>query len=77
MSYALLALACLLQLLCIIHVVRTGREQFWIYIIIFVPIAGGVAYLLADEYHACGDSGQLGEQAPGAGVGQEQAPAAQ
>jgi hypothetical protein len=47
MSY-LLALPYLLQLLCIVHVVRTGRNNSWIYIIIFVPIAGGIAYLLIE-----------------------------
>jgi hypothetical protein len=48
MSFIFIALPYLLQLLCIIHVVRTGRNSTWIYIIIFVPIAGGLAYLFVE-----------------------------
>lgn len=48
MSYLLAVLPYLLQLLCIIHVVRTGRNTSWIWLIIFVPYVGGVAYLLVE-----------------------------
>jgi hypothetical protein len=36
------------QLLCIIHVVRTGRQQMWIYILLFAPLLGGLAYFIAE-----------------------------
>jgi hypothetical protein len=48
MFYFPLVLPYLLQLLCIVHIVRTGREYFWIYIIIFVPIVGGLAYIVVE-----------------------------
>lgn len=35
----------ILQALLIIHVYKTGRDRFWIFILIFVPFAGGLAYL--------------------------------
>jgi hypothetical protein len=40
-----LSIPVILQALLIIHVVRTRRESYWIYILIFVPIAGGIAYV--------------------------------
>jgi len=43
-----LALPVLLQALLIIHVIKTGREQFWIYILIFLPVAGGIAYIVIE-----------------------------
>lgn len=36
------------QLLCIVHVVRTGRPQYWIYILLFAPGLGGLAYVVAE-----------------------------
>ena len=32
--------------LCV-HVVRTGREMYWLYIILFIPTLGGLVYLIA------------------------------
>ena len=37
-----------IQVLLVIHVVKTGRERYWIYILLFVPVAGGIAYLLIE-----------------------------
>jgi hypothetical protein len=37
-----------LQLLCIVHIVRTKRSSYWIYILIFLPIGGGFAYLAVE-----------------------------
>lgn len=34
-----------LQLLCIVHAIKTGRNTTWIWIIIIVPYVGGLAYL--------------------------------
>ena len=33
------------QILCAVHAGRTGRPFFWIYLIIFVPVLGMLAYL--------------------------------
>jgi hypothetical protein len=32
------------QILCAVHVVRTGRPYYWIYIVIFAPMVGMLAY---------------------------------
>lgn len=31
---------------CIIHIFKTGQERYWIYIVIILPVAGFLAYLL-------------------------------
>lgn len=36
------------QVLCILHVVRHGKERMWIYIILFLPFFGGIAYLISE-----------------------------
>jgi hypothetical protein len=36
------------QLLCIVHVVRTGRPHYWIYVLLFAPGLGGLAYFIAE-----------------------------
>ena len=46
--YILLALPYALQLLCIVHAMRTGREYYWIWIILFLPYVGGLAYLIVE-----------------------------
>jgi hypothetical protein len=33
------------QVLCVTHVVRTGRPFWWIYLIIFAPLVGTIVYL--------------------------------
>jgi hypothetical protein len=48
MWYLSAAVPLVLEVLLIVHVFRTGRDRFWIYIIIFVPLAGGIAYLLIE-----------------------------
>lgn len=53
-------LSAAIQLGCIIHVVRTGRPYWWIWIILFAPFLGAVAYLFLEvrpsvgkfDYHA-------------------------
>lgn len=37
-----------IQLLLIIHVVVTGRQWFWILILLILPLIGGVAYLVME-----------------------------
>jgi len=58
MPLLLYALPYVLQLLCIIHVVRTGRNTSWIWLIIFVPYVGGVAYLLVEVLPTLGRGGR-------------------
>lgn len=48
MQYAIMAVPYLLQLLCIVHVFRNGKNTFWVYLIVFVPYVGGIAYLLVE-----------------------------
>lgn len=38
----------LLQVLCIAHAVRSGRDRSWVYVLALVPVAGGVAYLVVE-----------------------------
>jgi hypothetical protein len=38
----------LLQLALIIHVLKTGRSRYWIMILLFMPLIGGVAYLVIE-----------------------------
>lgn len=37
-----------MQVLCVVHAVRTGRTQPWIYIIVFLPMVGCAAYFLVE-----------------------------
>jgi hypothetical protein len=36
------------QMLCAIHVAKTGRNYYWIYIIIFAPMVGMLAYFVVE-----------------------------
>jgi hypothetical protein len=38
----------LLQIACVIHVMRTGRDRMWIYLLIFLPGIGVLAYVAAE-----------------------------
>lgn len=38
----------LIQLLLIVHVLKTGRNRYWIWILIMLPMLGGVAYLVIE-----------------------------
>ncbi|MGH1365610.1 MAG: tetratricopeptide repeat protein [Calditrichia bacterium] len=46
--FRLFVLPIILQVLCIVHVVRNGRGNFWILIIIFLPLAGSIAYIIIE-----------------------------
>jgi hypothetical protein len=49
MSMPAIAVVILLaQILCAIHVARTGRQFYWIYIIVFVPLVGIAAYFIVE-----------------------------
>lgn len=53
MPYALIIA---LQVLCIVHVVRTGRNQLWIMALIFLPIASSLAYLVLEVLPGMGSN---------------------
>jgi hypothetical protein len=38
----------ILQLITVVHAVKTGRTSPWVYLIIFVPLIGSIAYLLVE-----------------------------
>jgi hypothetical protein len=38
----------LAQIIFAVHVVRTGRPYYWIYIVVFVPVVGMAAYFLVE-----------------------------
>jgi len=44
----LLIVPIIIQVLLIIHVIRTGRNQLWIWVLLFLPLAGGVAYIAVE-----------------------------
>lgn len=39
-----------LQAICVIHCFRRGNQQKWIYIIIFLPLVGCIAYIYTEIY---------------------------
>ena len=43
-----LGFAALIQLGCIIHIIRTGRQTYWIMVILFLPVLGALAYLILE-----------------------------
>ena len=45
---ALFGLEILIQLLLAVHVVRTGRQLYWIFIIMVFPVLGSIVYAVAE-----------------------------
>ena len=37
-----------LQVFCAVHAIRTGRPMTWLYLIVLLPVAGSIAYLLVE-----------------------------
>ena len=46
MPLGLLALSLLFSILLAVHVVRTGREMYWLFIILMFQPLGGVVYAI-------------------------------
>lgn len=44
----LLGLEVLLQILCAVHIVRTGRPYYWLYVVILAPMIGMLAYFVVE-----------------------------
>jgi len=38
----------LIQLVLIIHVFKTGRSRYWILMLLFMPLIGGLAYFVIE-----------------------------
>jgi hypothetical protein len=41
-------LVVLLQIICVVHVIKTGRNQIWIWVLVLLSAAGIAAYLVAE-----------------------------
>ncbi len=37
-----------IQILLVIHVLKTGRNRYWIWLLLFIPLIGGIAYLVIE-----------------------------
>ena len=37
-----------IQILLVIHVLKTGRNRYWIWLLLFIPLVGGIAYLVIE-----------------------------
>lgn len=37
-----------IQILLVIHVLKTGRNRYWIWLLVFLPLVGGAAYLVIE-----------------------------
>jgi hypothetical protein len=44
----LLGLSLIIQIALVVHVLKTGRAIYWIYLIMFIPVVGWVAYLIVE-----------------------------
>jgi hypothetical protein len=47
-AYLFMAIPVILQIICIVHVVRKGCGTGWIYVIVFLPVAGCIAYFIIE-----------------------------
>lgn len=54
MPFFLLSL--IFQVALVVHIVKTGRNTMWIWIVIMLPLAGAVAYLLIEVLPGLGQS---------------------
>jgi hypothetical protein len=41
-------LTILIQVALVVHVIKTGRNTIWIYVLVFVPLVGGLAYFIVE-----------------------------
>ena len=48
MPFLIPALSEILQILCVVHAFRTGRDRSWVYILLFLPVVGLIAYVLVE-----------------------------
>jgi hypothetical protein len=48
LSYVILGLPLLIEIACIVHAVRNGRVFPWVYVIVFLPLVGCIAYFAVE-----------------------------
>src|SRR5918993_277501 len=41
-------LSVIVQLALIVHVLKTGRNTFWVFVLLFAPVIGGIAYFIVE-----------------------------
>jgi len=51
-----LIISIVIQVLFVLHIVKTGRSTTWIWIVMMLPLAGSVAYLIAEVLPSLGQS---------------------
>ncbi len=44
----ILILSAILQVALVVHIIKTGRSTTWIWIVVMLPLAGSIAYLLLE-----------------------------
>ncbi len=44
----LIVVSVIVQVALVIHVLRSGRPMYWIYLIVFVPVVGSIAYFIVE-----------------------------
>lgn len=54
-------LSFVVQISCAVHCVRTGRETFWIYIVLFIPGIGSLIYIITQVLPELRYNRQLGQ----------------
>jgi hypothetical protein len=64
---ALGLLVLLAQILCVVHIVRTGRSYMWIFLIVFVPGIGIAVYVLVEILPGIARSRSARQAASGVG----------
>jgi hypothetical protein len=43
-----LIISIVLPIACIVHIIRSGADRIWVYVVIFLPGIGSIAYLVAE-----------------------------
>ena len=38
----------IIQIALVVHIVKTGRNMTWVFIVIFVPLVGSIAYFIVE-----------------------------
>jgi hypothetical protein len=48
MGFLLLVFPLAIQVISVIHIMRTGRDRTWIYVVVFLPLVGSIVYVLVE-----------------------------
>ncbi|MEO1516506.1 MAG: hypothetical protein AAFV95_15885 [Bacteroidota bacterium] len=52
-----------LQVFCLVHAIRNSRDRMWVYILIFLPLVGALAYFILEIIPELGRKGEVVETA--------------